>query len=101
MKYLVTYLAVSLFFAVLATSVGQMASSAGDVRPLNRWLRLFFSINLIAAILFWAQPPSSASIAAYAVTHLALLLYSAINLRATYGRVAAGEEHTLKPPARW
>jgi MFS-type transporter involved in bile tolerance (Atg22 family) len=88
MKYLVTYLAVSLLFAVLATSVGQMASRTGDARPLNRWLCLLFSTNLVAAILFWAQPPSSASVAVYVVTHVALLLYAAIDLRAAYGRAS-------------
>ena len=72
-----------------------MASRTGDVRPLNRWLFLFFSINLVAAILFWARPPSSASVAVYVVTHLALLLYTAIDLRAAYGRVPPEElEHT-------
>jgi len=28
-----------------------------DARPLNRWLGLLFSVNLVAAIGWWAQPP--------------------------------------------
>jgi Flp pilus assembly protein TadB len=91
MKYLATYLAVSVLFAVLATSVGQLVSRAGDARPLNQWLGLFFGTNLVAAILWWAQPPSSVSVAVYVLTHLALLLYAAIDLRATYGRISPEE----------
>jgi hypothetical protein len=88
MKYLVTYLAVSALFAILANSVGQMASRTGDVRLLNRWLRLLFSANLVAAVLWWAQPPSSASLAVYVLIHLALVLCAAIDLRAAYGRIS-------------
>jgi hypothetical protein len=91
MTYLVTYLAVSLLFTLVATSVGQMASHAGDARPLNRWLGLLFSVNLVAAIRWWAQPPFSVSLAVYVLTQLALILCAAIALRAAYGGASSAE----------